>query len=373
VADKSFKYRVGVVGCGRKGTVHARSFDTNPLAKVVAGADPDKENLDIFTKRFNCPGYSSYQEMLQKEKIDIVLAILPVSPNPSVVIGCAEMGVKAIQCEKPMAASLADADRMVEVCRKNNVKLAVGDLDRNITHYHKAMEYIRSGAIGEVQSIIVSNGAGVELAGGGIQQFSLARLFAGDVDAAWAIGWVNGDPNTELDMGGSGIVRFVNGVEAFFTKESTAKYGYEVLCTKGTFYADGQRAYLWKTKEGAHRRSGNYVEPVEGVLPTIGLYENRGTYDAEGWRYFPRNNDTAASLVEALDKGIEPRANGDNGRKALELAIAFRESARLGHVPVRLPLPNRNIRMVPAPTRMGNKKESKEASGYMISLMSIKK
>ena len=118
-------YRVGIIGCGRKGTGHARAYALNPLTEVVAVADTDSENLDLFCKRFDVPGYRDYHEMLEKERIDIAAPILPVRPNPGVVIDCADAGVRAILCEKPIAATLHDADRMVETCRKKGIKFGL--------------------------------------------------------------------------------------------------------------------------------------------------------------------------------------------------------------------------------------------------------
>ena len=45
-------YRIGVIGCGRKGTEHARAYVLNPRAEVVAAADSDPENLSLFGERF---------------------------------------------------------------------------------------------------------------------------------------------------------------------------------------------------------------------------------------------------------------------------------------------------------------------------------
>ena len=111
------KYRVGLIGCGRKGTEHARGYRFHPLTEVVAAADTDPENLALFCERFDVPVYADYEEMLKKEQIQIAAPILPTSVNPEVVLRCADAGVKAIFCEKPMSASLEDADRLVEVCR----------------------------------------------------------------------------------------------------------------------------------------------------------------------------------------------------------------------------------------------------------------
>ena len=63
------------------------------------------------------------------------------------------------------------------------------------------------------------------------------------------------------------------------------------------------------------------------------------------------------SMIDALDKDIEPRGNGDNGRSVLEMAIGWRESHRQGHVPVKLPLADRSLKLFPVPGRMYNKKE----------------
>ena len=79
------KYRVGVIGCGRKGGQHARAYALNPLTEVVAFADTDPENLALYCEYYGVPGYSDYREMLEKEQIDIAAPILPVRPNPEVV------------------------------------------------------------------------------------------------------------------------------------------------------------------------------------------------------------------------------------------------------------------------------------------------
>ena len=138
-------YRVAAIGCGRKGTEHARAYNLNQRSVVVAGADPDPENLDIFTKRFGVPGYADYNEMLRKENVDIVLAVLPVIANREVVLDTVRHGVPAICTEKPLAARLSDADEMVAACRERGVKFGCGDLERNHHYYWEAKDRIAAG------------------------------------------------------------------------------------------------------------------------------------------------------------------------------------------------------------------------------------
>ena len=354
------KYRVAAIGCGRKGTEHARAYYLNPLTDVVAAADTDSENLDLFCRRFNVPGYSDHNEMLCVEEVDIVSTILPVSSNPQVVIDCARSGaVRAICCEKPMAASLEDADRMFEECQARGIKLGCGDLERNHPDYWKAHRIIESGELGKVRSISFTQGSGSQMSGGGCQVFSLIRLFAGDTDGAWVLGWVDGDASSDYDQGGAGYIRFVNGIEAFVHRGGTAKFGFEVLCERGLFHSDGRYLHMWKSEGGMEQSAWTDLKKMEGVFSeTEILHQGFGTIDDEGWeRGGARQHATIQSMVNALEMDVEPSGNGDNGRKVLEMAIAIRESHYRGHIPVKLPLEDRSLRMIPVPGRWLNKKE----------------
>ena len=362
------KYRVGVIGCGRKGGSHARAYALNPLTEVVAFADTDPENLELYCKYYDVPGYSDYREMLEKEQIDIAAPILPVRPNPEVVIGCAEAGVKAILCEKPIAASLADADRMVAACQSRGIKLGAGDLDRNLPQYWQALEIIESGEIGEVKSINFIGGSGTEMSGGGCQLFSLMRMFAGDADVAWVVGWVADDPESDHDQGVAGYLRFTNGIEAFMHREPDARgRGFEVSCSRGVFRSNNSFLSLWKADGDIDPLAGGSLKKVEGVFPETSVYGRMsGDYDADGWRWpGDRNIASVQSIVDALEQDIEPRGSGDNGRKVLEIAIALRESHRRGHAPVRLPLEDRSLRLFPKSSRMDNKKPQMGREQYM--------
>ena len=65
------KYRVGLIGAGLMGTVHARAYNENPMTQVVAAADSDPETLELFCERFDVPGYDSYEEMVRLSLIHI--------------------------------------------------------------------------------------------------------------------------------------------------------------------------------------------------------------------------------------------------------------------------------------------------------------
>ena len=185
-AGMSNTCRVGLIGCGRKGHGHARGYVGNTRTELVAAADPDGSNLEIFLDRHAVVGYADYHEMLAKEQIDIVVPILPVRPNPQVVIDCARAGVKAIYCEKPMATSLAESDAMVEACASRGIYLAPGDAYRTMPQHWKVKSLIDSGELGEVQSINLYQSG--EISGGGYQGLSVLRLFAAEAEVDWVTG-----------------------------------------------------------------------------------------------------------------------------------------------------------------------------------------
>ena len=439
-------YRVGIIGPGLKGVEYAVAYRFHPQTELVAAADTDAETLALVCDRFAVPGYADYRDMLARERLDIVAAILPVGAQHDVVVGCAQAGIRAVQCEKPMAATLADADRMVEACRANGVSLAVGDLDRNLPEYGIARALIEAGEIGEVSSITATGGTGTELSGGGCQVLSLVRLFAGDADVAWAIGWMTDDAASDHDQGGAGYLRFVTGAEAVLHRSPDARgMGIEAAGSRGVIRVSADVVRLWRRPDedpgvpAAERDSWQRLQPVDEVFPE-GSIRNADKGSRDGWvvpanrqaatvqapdargmgieaagsrgvirvsadvvrlwrrpdedpgvpaaerdswqrlqpvdEVFPegsiRNADkgsrdgwvvpanrqaaTVQALVTALDSGEAPPSDGINGRAVLEMAIAIRESHRQGHAPVRLPLADRNLRLIPKRRRLQDKK-----------------
>ena len=337
-------YRVGMIGIGRKGHGHARGYAGNPRTEVVAGTDPDASNLQIFADHFQVPVYANYHDMLEKENIDIAAPILPVKPNPQVVIDCARAGAGAIYCEKPMAASLEEADQMVAECQQRNIAFASGDAYRNMPQHWKVKALIDAGELGEVQSINLYESTS-EISGGGCQGLSVLRLFASDAEVDWVTGWCAGDPWDDVDQNMGGHLRFANGLDAFIHNKRTPLEGIEVLCSKGVYHSNWFSGHVWKGE--AHRP----LEEIEGIFDEFGNPEDwiqpSGTRQRWGIQ----------SLVQALDEGSEPRCSGANMRKVLEIGIGLRESHRNGFTPVKFPLQDRSLKITPNQSRFLNKKE----------------
>lgn len=108
------KWRVGVLGLGHWYSAYGlgRDLATYPSAELTAAAWTDPRQLDEFCSTFGIRGYASYEELLEREDVDIVQISAPVSDISRCAVAAAEAG-KHIVLGKPMAMTLDEADRIV--------------------------------------------------------------------------------------------------------------------------------------------------------------------------------------------------------------------------------------------------------------------
>ena len=312
-------YRVGLIGTGIMGTNHGIGYMLNPRTELVAVADSDPQNLERFSRRFGIAStYSSYEEMFSRESLDIAAPILPASPNPDAVIAAARAGIPAIFCEKPICASLEDADRMVAEISSRGIHWAAADAMRNLPGFWQVKEMIDSGELGPVRTINIYLGVGDnrgEIWGANCQDLSVARLFANDADVDWVVGWVKGDPYDDVDQAMGGYIRFENGIECFINMRAESRRGIEIVTEKGVMFSDFNKFRLWKRRDmqGETPQLDDLVE-VPDAIPEAGL--NETPYDERGWRY-PGNRMKASiqAIVDCLELGVPPRCSGENMAK----------------------------------------------------------
>ena len=154
-------YTVGVIGCGRIASLleqethrgnpntHGGCYDYYHRTRIVAAADMSDQRRQAFGVRWDVSGlYKDWQEMLDVEDLDIVSVCTYPIPHRDMVVAAAQSGVKAIFCEKAMAVNLSQADEMIDICQKNNVKLSINHGRRWDWQYRKVKELIAQEYIG---------------------------------------------------------------------------------------------------------------------------------------------------------------------------------------------------------------------------------
>ena len=109
--------------------------------------------------------YTDYQEMIEKEKPDILCLATRPGPHADITVFAAENNVKGIYCEKPLCCSMEEADIMVNIVEKHGVKFNYGTQRRYMPIYRKVRELVDAGEIGDVQCTIAQYGASSALWG----------------------------------------------------------------------------------------------------------------------------------------------------------------------------------------------------------------
>jgi phthalate 4,5-cis-dihydrodiol dehydrogenase len=145
--------KIGMIGIGVGGAEILPAMEAMDTIDLVAGADVVPETLERFKQRY--PGaktYTSAEEMCKNPDVEAVWVSSPNRFHTEHTILAANYG-KHVVVEKPMAITLADAERMVEAAEKNNVKLLAGHT-RAFTLPIRAMrQVIESGKYGKLRAL----------------------------------------------------------------------------------------------------------------------------------------------------------------------------------------------------------------------------
>jgi len=331
--------RVAVIGCRPIGVAHASGVTGSSRAKLVAGCDLSETEQQSFEEKYReewpeLQLYSDHQKMLSQEKPDIVTIATGDSSHAELVVNAANAGVKGIYCEKPLATSLLDADRMLEAVERSGTILSVGHTRRwrPLWRYVKE-EIVDKGRIGPVQYVMGAlNGSRSMLFRNGTHLVDSICYYAGS-DPAWVFAELEDgfeefvaykgdgghDPATEPSA--SGYIHFRNGVRGFFAGGSklTAgpKFRVQVIGTTGHVEFEGERADLIVDE--------NREPIVPPEWPVIGIPAG------------------VQELIKLVDEGGEPLSLARAGHRVVEILIGFLESNRRGNVRVDLPIPRAEL------------------------------
>ena len=151
--------RVGIaaVGLGSIAEVFMRAATASPNTRItgLVTGHPAEKGVK-FGALYNVAGnsiytYETFDRIRDNPAINAVYIALPNSMHCEYTVRAAEAG-KHVLCEKPMAISSAECRRMIEACRRADVKLMIGYRTHYDPTFRKLREMVHSGALGEIQS-----------------------------------------------------------------------------------------------------------------------------------------------------------------------------------------------------------------------------
>jgi len=157
--------RVGLLGCGRRGSTHANTVVQNSAVRLTALADLFPDQLDKAKQRFdkanNSKGYApvaqtfvgphAYQQIAQAKDLDAVIVATPAYYHPEHLRAAVEAH-KHVYLEKPVAVDVAGAKHVLEIARQaeGRSSLDVGFQIRSAPPFIELVRRIHAGALGQI-------------------------------------------------------------------------------------------------------------------------------------------------------------------------------------------------------------------------------
>jgi predicted dehydrogenase len=342
-------YRVGLVGCsgiaiarGQRSSApirmpqphsHAAAYDACAKTAVVAACDVNPTALDRYISTWGkIARYTDYRRMLDQEHLDLLSIVTPDHLHADIFVDACDAGVKGIFCEKPIATTLEDADRMREAAERTGVKVVVNHTRRFDPVYRQAKWLISQGVIGELRIVIGTLGGERAMLFRNGTHLLDTMLFFVDARPSWVIGQLDEmdsgygsiyrgdgghDPATE--PGATALIAFENGVRAIYngSKRTVANLEIEL---------QGERGRI---------RIGNQSAELSTIPPSGGL----------ATQSLPLSSDLRSGMVVAVEELIALVEEGGDGmgalrdaRNTLEVLLAILASADQGARKVALPL-----------------------------------
>jgi predicted dehydrogenase len=352
-------YRVGVIGLSGIATApapggpaffagihphsHVASYANHPRTEVVAVCDLIPEFIDRFDSQWgdrwpNVGRYTDYHEMLEKEQLDIISVATPDHVHAEVVLAAIPSGIKGIYCEKPMATFLSDADEMIAMAEEHGVAMVINHTRRWFATYQHVKEILDSGQLGRVSHIhVVCGGPRAMLFRNGTHLIDAAIMFA-DSDPVWVVGQLDpgheqygpyyageGGRDPALDPGGSGLIRFENGVIA------------SVFCSKSIY----SQTFVWEVIVYCEGGSIQITEPggIELMTMTGDGVSGRSRTPIETPLYQWTDGTAAVDDLIGLIEGrsTDSQSSPREGRKSLGVLFAMLQSQHQGNIPILAP------------------------------------
>ncbi|MHC1770836.1 MAG: inositol 2-dehydrogenase [Flexilinea sp.] len=331
------KVRIGIIGAGRIGRVHAQSISTGiPQAEIAAISDPFIEGAKNAAESFGIPKfYADYHEILNDPAIDAVLICSPTNTHADIAMEAARTG-KHIFCEKPIDTTISKILDTKKVIKETGVKMQIGFNRRFDHNFRRIRSLTEEGKLGDVQIIKItsrdpeppspeyaknSGGMFLDMT---IHDFDMACFQAGsEVTEVFAAGAVTVDP----EIGKAGDIdtaiitlRFANGAIGVIDNCRKAVYGYdqrvEVFGTKGSAAAENDTETTVK------------ISTKDSVCSDKPLY-----FFLE--RYMQSFRDEMRAFIDAVQNDKKVPVSIDDGLRPIKIAIAAKKSM-LENRPVKL-------------------------------------
>lgn len=326
--------RIGLLGTGRIGSLHARLVARDvPGLALTTVYDVDNDAARAVGRTIGVEVAASEEDVLSGPETDAIAICTSTDTHVDLVVAASEIG-KPVFLEKPISLDLAETDRAVTAAERAGLYLQIGFNRRFDAAHASVREAVASGEIGALHVVRISSrdpgppplaylrGSGGIFLDMTIHDFDMARFVTGsDVAEVYADGGVRIEPGfAEVGDVDTAVVtlRHENGCLTTIDNSRQAVYGFDQRVE--VFGANGMAA---SANPAAHT---GILRTVDGTraspLPHFFLERYSLSYQRE-W----------AAFVDAVRRGTIPPVTGADGRAPLVIGLAAKRSLR-EHRPV---------------------------------------
>lgn len=287
--------RVGVIGLGRMGRRHVQVLKN--LGFEIAGIyDPLQASIDLAIEECGLSAgivCGSAESLIRGAGLDGLVVASTAPSHCEYVCLAAESGVGYILCEKPMAVSIKECDRMMAACEAAGSRLAVNHQMQFMEQYTAVKRIAESDRMGGLRGVIIS-ASNFGLSMNGSHYFEMLRYISGGGLVSSVSFWADEDivPNPRgtqyQDRSGQVHVIMNNGVRAYMELGGDLGHGINVIynCRYGQIQVDelaGKMRYVHRKEQYRNLPTTRYgmpadehlvsIEPADVLGPTQAVWE----------------------------------------------------------------------------------------------------
>ena len=343
------RVRLGIVGCGNICQLNAPGYLEHPRCEVVALCDSEWARAELRARQWGITPriYKDYRELLDDPAVDAVELLTPTYLHAEQIIAALAAG-KHVSCQKPIAISVAEADRVAEAVAKARTTFRVTE---NFLYYPpivKAKELLDAGVIGEPSLVRIhttrvqhitgqvmdvdpdamvwrrdrGRNPGGPLYDDGVHKYATAAYWIGEIGEISAI--VIHGADIIMEAPAAAMWRFkgrdcLGIIDYTYAPEMTIRSRY--YRADEFFEIHGSRGIIWVT-----RCTGEMLD-----LPAVVVIRGAETVSHQvgtDWRL--GFDGAAADFIDGLLGGRQPRQDVQEAKRILQVPLAIYEAARTG-------------------------------------------
>ncbi len=339
----SRKLKIGIIGCGTIADIQAQAIIKSENAELQSVFSRNIEKAKRCGEKYNAKWFDNLKSFISDPDLDIVSICTPNGNHLEYGEKAAVAG-KHVIVEKPIEVTLQRANRLIEKCKANNVKLAVIYQSRFVPEIQKVKQQIEDNEIGDIfmgdafikwfrgqdyydsgvwRGTLKLDGGGV-LINQGIHTIDLLQWLMGDVDTIYGQTDIFTHKNIEGEDNAVAVLRYKNGaigvIEGSTSVQPAQSRRIELHGKKGSVIIDDNNVEIkiesqqnsWTTEENETKSSG-----ASSPLAGFSIEPHKKQFEA---------------IVDAINTDSTPPVSGEESLKSLAVVLAIYESSKLNSV-----------------------------------------